>query len=174
MKDFQPRIILTGFMAAGKTTVAEALSQALLRRAVDLDHHIVAREGRTIQEIIEQDGEERFRERETAALRLLLEDSLAHIIALGGGTWTMEKNRALIKEHGCFTVWLDAPFDFCWQRIEGASNLRPLARDKESTRELYRQRRASYALARLHLSTEGKSPRQIATEIIRALPGDVN
>jgi len=169
MNESSRRIILTGFMGAGKTTVAAELARQLGCRSIDLDQFITAREGRSISDIIDQDGEARFRERENSALQIVMEENLAGVIALGGGTWTIEENRALIKANGCLTVWLNAPFELCWQRIERESNPRPLARDKESTQRLYQQRQPSYALALLHLKVLEKSPQSLATEIIKAL-----
>lgn len=160
------RIVLTGFMGAGKTTVATALASRLDCPMIDLDAFIEAREGRSISEFIDKDGEEKFREIETCALRDALQDKLTRVIALGGGTWTFESNRALISEHDCLTVWLDAPFELCWQRIEKESNLRPLARDMETTRQLYEERRASYILAKLHIhATKAQSPDSLAATI---------
>src|SRR5918911_223736 len=97
-------VVITGFMGAGKTTVAGALAERLGRRALDLDEFIAGREGRTAQTIIDEDGEQRFRELETEALREALETD-AGVIALGGGTWTIERNRALVAEHTVLTVW---------------------------------------------------------------------
>ncbi len=166
MTEALPRIILTGFMCAGKTTVAHALARRLGCRSIDLDEFIAAREGRSISAIISEVGEQHFREIETRALRDALADKAARVIALGGGAWTLERNRAILAQHDCLTVWLDAPFELCWQRIMNDSRLRPLARDKEQTRTLYEDRMDSYALATLHLhaATE-KSPDTLATEI---------
>jgi shikimate kinase len=144
-------IILVGFMGAGKTTVANALAQKLESEMADLDHFIEAREGRKIASIIDADGEARFREIETQALRDALEKNETHIIALGGGAWTIEENRKLIAEHDCLTVWLDAPFELCWSRITNEGNTRPLARDKNKARNLYNTRREVYKLATLKL-----------------------
>ena len=82
-------IIITGFMAAGKTTVATVLAQKLGYHMLDLDRSIVERSGRAIHEMIEADGEASFRAAETQALRDALEQSTACVIALGGGAWTM-------------------------------------------------------------------------------------
>ncbi|HEY0384961.1 MAG TPA: shikimate kinase, partial [Pyrinomonadaceae bacterium] len=85
---------------------------------------------------------------------------------LGGGTWTLERNRALIREHGCVTVWLDAPFALCWQRINSAPGARPLATDMERARTLYDERRTLYELAALHVeAAAGRSAGEIAAEI---------
>lgn len=164
-------IIITGFMGAGKTTAASALARRLACSMIDLDQLIEEREGRTPQVIINEDGEPPFREIESAALREALETSEARIIALGGGTWTIEHNRALIREHNCLTVWLDAPFELCWQRIESEFHARPLARDFTSARRLYDERRAFYDQATLRVRvSEERSADAIAAEIADALP----
>jgi shikimate kinase len=170
MKRRAQSIIITGFMGAGKTTIALALSRRLSCTMVDLDDLITEREGRTPQAIIDEDGEERFRELETQALSEVLEADAMRIIALGGGTWTITHNRALIKEHEGFTVWLDAPFELCWRRIESEGSVRPLGRDSGAARELYDKRRAFYDKARLRVEAcEAKTAEMIAAEIAYAL-----
>ncbi len=165
------RILLTGFMAAGKTVVAEALARSLGCAMLDLDQFIAASAGRSIQAIIDGDGEARFREMEAQALGEALEHKTARVIALGGGTWMNARNRALIAEHHGFTVWLDAPFELCWQRIiRAGDNTRPLARDYEQAGRLYEERRALYELAALRVQiNEEVDARMIATEIVNAL-----
>lgn len=168
-------IIITGFMGAGKTTTANALARRLACSMIDLDQLIEEREGRTPQVIIDQDGEPRFREIESEALRDALAIKTARIIALGGGTWTIEQNRALIKEHGAFTVWLDAPFELCWQRITRGNLSRPLARNLVSARRLYDERRAFYDQTTLRVMvSEEKSADAIAAEIFDALSRGTN
>jgi shikimate kinase len=163
-------IIITGFMGAGKTTVALILSRKLGCAVIDLDHFITQRMGRTPQAIIDEDGEQRFRELESEALSNALETGNAQTIALGGGTWTITANRALIKDRNGFTVWLDAPFELCWQRISSENSSRPLARDLNRARELYDERHAIYDQAMLRIEVcEEKSADAIALEIIDAL-----
>jgi shikimate kinase len=173
MSDSAPRIILTGFMGAGKTTVAKALARLLACRMIDLDELIAASTGRSIRALIDEDGEARFREVETRALQVALEDEGARVIALGGGTWTVERHRALLDKHNCFTVWLDAPFDLCWRRIESIKDARPLARDKEKARRLYDERLAIYKLAMFRVEVEEKMPEdELASEILARLFGE--
>ena len=168
-KQFRP-IIITGFMGAGKTSVAAALARKLDCPMIDLDSLISERAGRTAQAIIEDDGEEHFRRIESAALGDVLEKSAARVIALGGGTWTIFANRSLIKQHNGLTIWLDAPFELCWQRIENGNDVRPLARDLTSARALYDARRPIYQMAALRVEVdEGKSTELIAAEIVDAL-----
>lgn len=142
------RIVILGFMACGKTTVAKELARQLECDFVDLDSFITERHGRSPAEIIPEDGEDQFREIETLALRDVLQQNDARVIALGGGTWTIAANRTLVALHDCATVWLDAPFDLCWQRIsEGKETVRPLAPDHANALHRYETRRADYALA---------------------------
>lgn len=148
-------IIITGFMAAGKTTVARALGKLLGCTAVDLDDVITETEKRTPKQIIDQDGEAAFREVETRSLRQALSREPNQVMALGGGAWTLQRNRDLIREFGGFTVWLDAPFELCWQRIAEAKSDRPLAPNRERAQSLYDERRAIYALSSLRLNADG-------------------
>src|SRR5215213_9975443 len=159
-------IIITGFMAAGKTVVARSLARLLKCAMIDLDKFVEVHAGRTPQQIIDEDGEQPFRKIEAEALRDALERGGARIIALGGGTWTIPDNRALIREHQALTVWLDAPFELCWERIIGENDSRPLARDFESARRLYDERRAVYDQAQLCIEVSAeKSADEIAAEI---------
>lgn len=166
------RILITGFMGAGKTTVAVALAESLGCQAVDLDQSIVEREGRAIHELIAMDGEASFRETETEALQDALTRNTAGVIALGGGAWIIERNRLLIHAHQGYTVWLDAPFDLCWQRITSGEAVRPLAQNREQSGRLYTERRALYELADLRVAgTEAgraRSAPEMAAEIQRS------
>jgi shikimate kinase len=160
------RIVIVGFMGCGKTTVAKALARQLGGDSLDLDSVITEREGRSPAEIIPQDGESSFRSIETSGLNDVLENSEARVIALGGGAWTIEANRALITAHDCLSVWLDASFELCWARIMSNSNtIRPMAPDRENAEALFQFRRASYELAELRIVVNNKAPVETADEI---------
>src|SRR5438128_6320755 len=169
MKDH--RIVIVGFMGCGKTTVGRALAQRLGCEMIDLDSFITEREGRTPAEIIEEDGEPAFREIETHALRDALKMDDARVIALGGGAWTIEANRTLVAQHDCLSVWLDAPFELCWERITSSGDtLRPLAPDRESARKLYDSRRSGYQLAKLRIAQDRASEAdELVSTIVKAL-----
>jgi shikimate kinase len=158
-------------MACGKTTVGQALARQLGANFIDLDSQITETEGRSPAQIIEANGEAAFREIETLALRDLLQNRDVTVIALGGGTWTIPANRTLVALHDFLTVWLDVPFELCWQRIIGSRNtMRPLAPNHATAKQLYELRRPSYQLAQLHVDAPAeKQPGKIVSEIEVAL-----
>lgn len=163
-------IIIIGFMGSGKTTVGDALARLLDCRAIDLDSFITEHEQRSPKEIIEQDGEAAFRRIETGALRQVLLEASAGVIAVGGGAWTVAENRELIASEGGFTVWLDPPFELCWKRIESGAEARPLAPSREAAHALYAARRPVYELADARIPVdENESAEEIARKVIRAI-----
>lgn len=163
-------IVITGFMGSGKSTVARALARRLNSQMVDLDGEILRQEERSAKQIIEEDGESSFRDIETGVLRDVLQNNPAGIIALGGGAWTLPRNRDLITSAGGISVWLDAPFNLCWQRIVAGDERRPLAADEQEALGRYTERRAAYASADLHVAATGHmTADEMALEIAKAL-----
>ena len=130
-------ILITGFMGAGKTTLGGALAKRLNCIAVDLDELIHQHEGRTAKQIILEDGEVSFRDVETRYLRQTVTTGTLLVVSLGGGAWTLDRNRQLIAAAGGVTVWLDVPFDDCWKRIKDGGSERPLAPDEVRAASLW-------------------------------------
>ena len=163
-------IAITGFMAAGKTSVGRALANKLGCTFVDLDELITAQQKNTINELIKTNGEDFFRGLESKALAEVLQGSGSRVIALGGGAWSRAENRALLKDRGVRVVWLDAPFELCWQRIPLGKDARPLAPSREVAEKLYHARRPVYELAEFSLAvTENKSKEECAKELAAVL-----
>jgi shikimate kinase len=155
MKD--RRIVIVGFMGCGKTTVAKVLAARLECGMLDLDAIISAQQNQSVPDLIKERGEAGFREVETFTLQVVLDRLTPRIIALGGGAWTLERNRELITRTGCVTVFLDAAFDLCWQRITNHPVARPLALDPDSAAKLYGERHPLYALADIRIAVRDKS-----------------
>lgn len=145
----QPKTVFTGFMGVGKSTVARHLANLLKCERIDLDSVIEASEKRKIAEIINSEGEARFREIETENLKKVLQTD-AQIIALGGGAWMTGENRRLIKQCGCTTIWLESTFEHCWRNIKFSRRERPLAKNKRRARKLFDERQKFYCLADWH------------------------
>ena len=164
------RVVLIGFMGVGKTSVARHLSYMLGVDRVDLDHFIEANEKRTIADIINGDGEARYRQIETINLKNLLAVRSAPILSLGGGAWTVEENRRIIRENGYTTVWLESTFDHCWLNIKFSRKERPLAQNKVIAQKLFADRQKLYCLADWHFIikpdfTSFDAAKQMAEEI---------
>ncbi|MFN2493119.1 MAG: shikimate kinase [Pyrinomonadaceae bacterium] len=165
-------IIIAGFMGSGKTIIAESLARKLKCAFVDLDHQITLNIGRSPKEIIENDGEQSFREIETRILEEVLRNGAARVIALGGGAWPVQGNQDLISKYNGITVWLDVPFEVCWERIQTKTGERPLAADRDRAELLYAARHPHYARAELRLKLAANdSVEQIANEIAKIIPG---
>jgi len=165
-------IAITGFMAAGKTTVGRALASRLACEFVDLDEVITEQQKRSISEMIKTDGEDSFRRLETRILAEVLLPGDDFVIALGGGTWAMGDNRRLLNEQNARVVWLDAPFELCWKRIPVGDNGRPLAPSRDVAEKLYRARRPIYELAELRLAiSESENAEECVNQIAALLFG---
>ena len=92
-------IFLIGMPGAGKTTVGKALSKELNRDFYDLDLTIQEKTGKSIQNIIIYDGEEKFRQHEYDAIRELIRNKPS-VIATGGGTVLSEKTVQIMRNNG--------------------------------------------------------------------------
>jgi shikimate kinase len=143
------RIILTGFMGVGKSTVAKHLASMLGCDRLDLDAEIVDRERKSVAGIIEEHGIDEFRRIESEVLAHVLGNG-ARVIALGGGAWTIPANRELIKSRNFSSIWLETGFDHCWLNIVNSKRIRPLARNKSEALRLFEERRKVYCLADWH------------------------
>ena len=162
------KLIITGFMGCGKTQVARELARRLNLEMIDLDERITELEGRSPAQLIVEEGEPAFRTIESNALRELLEVNAAGVVALGGGAWIEETNRELIQQYGCLSVWLDAPFEICWERIEASGEHRPLGRTREQAQALFDRRRPIYQLADIHIPvTAEDDPASLVDRICR-------
>lgn len=173
-------IILVGFMASGKTTLGEALADALGYRFTDLDRYIERKEGKSIAEIFAARGESAFRAAEARALDEVLADSgRGVVLALGGGTPCREGVMERLNAKG-ITVHLDTSVERFAERIILQGATRPLAAGKSADEltayiaAMLEKRNPYYGKAAIRFdSTRLENEEQVAdsvkrlTEIIR-------
>jgi shikimate kinase / 3-dehydroquinate synthase len=133
-----PKVALIGFMGAGKSTAARALGP----ESADVDAVIESREGRSVQQIFEAEGEQTFRELEERVTLELLDDPSLNAVALGGGAIASPRVRDALA--AARVVWLDVEVDDAWERASRTAGIRPLARDPQHFEQLYEQRRPLY------------------------------
>lgn len=141
----EKRLVLIGFMGSGKTSVGLKLSYRLRMPVEDTDKLLERREGRTIKEIFDRDGEAYFREQETALLRELAGKKQRVIYSVGGGTPVRPENRELLKKLGT-VVYLRISPEKVYERLRGDTS-RPLlqcANPLQKIRELMAQRNEAY------------------------------
>jgi shikimate kinase len=166
------RIVLTGFMGAGKSTVGRLLAAELGWEFVDVDQQIEARAGMTIAEIFTTDGEAVFRRKESAEIARALGRERV-VIALGGGAPEILANRLLLEQTAATVViFLDAPFEVLFDRCvlqEGAA-IRPVLMDAEAAAQRFRQRAPHYRrCARHHVETARQAPQETVAQVLQLL-----
>ena len=162
------RIVLVGFMGAGKSTVGRILARALEWDFVDLDDEIARREGSRPAEIIGSRGIERFRELESVAARELLRREKV-VIAMGGG-WAAQPGHMASLKPGSPSVWLRVDPATALERIRKSGIPRPLLEGPDpraAAVALLQHRVTHYGRSSITIETEGRSPEEVAGEILR-------
>ncbi|MEJ2093177.1 MAG: shikimate kinase AroL [Syntrophobacterales bacterium] len=167
-------LVLIGGRACGKSSVGQALAQALQRPFVDLDEVLVAEAGCSIAEIVAEEGWPGFRRREKE-----LVERWGHrpgqVLAPGGGVVLDPENVRVLREHG-LVVWLHAKPATLSQRLrqdQGSRDFRPSLTGADPTAEMERvltEREPLYrAAAHLVMDTEGLSIAEVVRSILEAI-----
>lgn len=164
--------ILIGYMGCGKTTVGEYLAKQCKLPFLDTDQLIEEEQGCSISRIFSDQGEEAFRDIETACLRKLLEEQTEGVLSVGGGLPLREENRRLLRAMGT-VVYLRAGAAAIYERLE-RDETRPLLQTDDRMGKIVQMleiREPYYeAAAHVRISTEGRTPEEIAEEITRSRP----
>ena len=163
-------IVIIGFMGTGKTTVGRLVAGRLGWRFVDLDAVIEELAGKKIPDIFRGEGEAAFRRLEAAALGRALGGERT-VLATGGGAACQEANLAMMLERGRVVALSATPEEVLSRAgrasgrplLDGASD--PLAQ----ARALLREREPYYARAHVRVDTVGKSPEDVAAEVLAAV-----
>jgi shikimate kinase len=155
-------------MGAGKTTVAQLLADAWGVSARDTDHDVEAVAGKPVSEIFVDDGEAAFRALEAAAVASALEEHDG-VLALGGGAVLAETTRKNLDGHT--VVYLQVGLSDAVKRV-GLGSGRPmlLGNVRARIKQLLDERAPIYAaVATITVDTDGRSPEDVAAEIITRL-----
>lgn len=141
-------VALTGFMAAGKSTIGKKLARRLGVAFYDIDDLIVERHG-AVSDIFYTQGEKQFRSYERDAIAHVVDDEAPGIIALGGGAVTFDATLRLLKKR-TYRVFVKVPPEQILGRLRKSPRVRPLLGPLPSLtkiRELYEKRMPRYAHA---------------------------
>ena len=161
------RLVLTGFMGAGKTTVGRLLAERLRWDFLDLDASIESRAGLTVPAIFATHGEARFRQLESEALASAL-GRRNIVLALGGGAAETLTNRLLLEQTpGTFTIFLDAPFPTLFDRCMLQDIARPVLEDPAAAQLRFNKRHPLYRrLANLTIATSNQTPAETVDALL--------
>jgi shikimate kinase/3-dehydroquinate synthase len=161
------QIVLTGFMAAGKTAVGRKLARRLGREFIDTDRLIEKQAGCAIAEIFASAGEKEFRRLEREVVAALSPEPPA-VIATGGGTFVDERNRERLRELGV-VVCLVTSMDTTLERTKRGGK-RPLAAGGRAQLEkLFRKRMPVYRQADVLVETDGLTLEQSVTRVLNMI-----
>ncbi len=162
-------LAIVGYMGSGKSTVGHIVAEALGWEFIDLDRRIEERVGLSIPELFESSSEHFFRDLERRELLEALDGPAERVISCGGGVVIDPRNRDRLMEVATVFLWEDS--DVLYRRTRGPG--RPLrGTNFEDFARRYAERLPYYLeVASLHIEPEGRSPRQLADEIIEWLRG---
>ena len=133
-------VALIGMPSSGKTTVGRQLAKQLGKTFVDLDEEIVKADGRSIPDIFAAEGEDGFRQRETAQTARFYKEG-HRLLSCGGGIIKRPENLRLLRQNGVI-LFLDRPLD---SLVVGGG--RPLSSSPEALRAMEAERRPLYLAA---------------------------
>ncbi|MEF2246485.1 shikimate kinase [Paenibacillus sp. IITD108] len=130
-------IVLVGMSGAGKSTLGVLLAKALGMDYVDTDIVIEQREGKLLQEIIENDGIDKFlRIEEKAVLELQLENC---VIATGGSVIYSEKAMNVLKQ-GSKVIYLHVQYEEIKRRLINVTTRGIVIKKGNDLKDVYEER----------------------------------
>ena len=167
------KIFLIGFMGSGKTYWGKQLSEKLKLPFFDLDEQIESSEGKTINQLFAENGEEYFRLLEKDTLHIITESHDSFIMATGGGTPCYFNNIDYMNKGGT-TVWVNTPVDVLCERLTKEKANRPLLKNLDDTQikgfilKKFSDRKIYYEQAEILMDEEGKNIDKIVERIFHA------
>jgi 3-dehydroquinate synthase len=170
---FKPNIILTGFMATGKTTVGKLLAEQLKYQFVDTDDLIVERSGQTVAEIFREKGEAAFRKMESDLARELGEKE-GIVVSTGGRLMLDPANAAALSRRGRVFCLVAAPKEILDRVSKDKHVKRPLLEAPNAMQrivELMQQREEDYARFP-QMVTSAKTPDEVTRNLVGIFQAD--
>jgi shikimate kinase len=162
------RIVLTGFMGSGKSTVGPLLAARLGWRFIDVDEVIEQEAGAKIAELFARHGESPFRDREHATIaRLAAGDTL--VLALGGGAIEHAETRTLLlSTPATLLVHLEVELATTLARCAGTEHIRPILADRSNLANRYGKRLPLYRTAHVSIPVDALTPDEIVDAVLEA------
>lgn len=166
----QPRLYLTGFMGAGKSTIGKILAHRIGYRFHDTDYLVMRGFRKPVSRIFSENGEEAFRKAEILVLKELANRHRV-VVSTGGGTLTRDEAFNIAYPSGAL-VYLRAPVADLYERVIFSPKDRPIV-DVPDTESVFlarfEQRRHYYEQADLTVDTVNRRPDDVVADIIGGL-----
>jgi shikimate kinase len=153
-------------MCSGKSTVGKLLADKLGYTFWDIDQVIEEREGKSIEEIFRDEGEEYFRSLERSVLEEFLKKEKV-VVSTGGGLGADQIAMETMKSAG-LVVWLDLDFETFLQRCAHQEGRPLLKKGMDYLRALMEEREKVYRLAHVRLKTD-KPPNALVERLLSQL-----
>ena len=162
------RIVLTGFMGSGKSTVGPMIAQRVGWKFIDVDNVIVDETGMAISDFFARHGETAFRKREHDTIARLAQEN-ALVLALGGGAIEDAMTRQLLRTgQGTLLVHLEVGLATTLARCRGTEDTRPVLADQTNLVRRYEQRMPLYRTAHVSIGVDALTPEQVVGAVIAA------
>jgi len=162
-------IVLIGMAGVGKSTIGMALARALGFSFIDVDKYILEKDGRTIQEIIDEQGEEALLQLEK---RRMYEINLPRMVVAPGGSIIYHPDLMEYLKRNAILVYLEDSFENIAGKLAGGLDRGIVGLKSKSLRQVYEERKPLYSkYADITLNCQGKSQDQVVSEILQYYSG---
>ena len=128
MNTSSKNIFLIGMMGSGKSYWGKAIAAMIGYRYVDMDELLIHEEGKSINQIFEENGEQYFRDKETEILNTSFLWKDKFVMATGGGLPCFNNNIDTLNKQG-ITIWINEPVEILCQRLLKEKDHRPLIKN---------------------------------------------
>ena len=162
---FMKNIILIGMPGCGKSTSGVLLAKKLGLDFIDTDLIIQLKQKNTLQNLIDKDGLDKFREYENDALLAVTAESGA-VIATGGSAIFCEEGMKYLKQHGV-CVYLGLSLDTLSRRLTNLKTRGIACRSGETLEDIFNEREPFYnRYADITINCAQKSSEETVEQII--------
>ena len=168
MKNTTKNIVLTGFMATGKSSVGKNLATKLNMNFADTDKFIEKKFNKKVKDIFKENGEQFFRQQETKVIEEI-SNLTSYVISCGGGVVLNKYNIDLLRKNGII-INLCASAQEIYKRIANNED-RPLLQNTslQKIQELMDSRKKFYTNCDMSIKTDNLSVEEITNLIISKL-----
>jgi len=166
------KLVLLGYMACGKTSVAKLVAKMSHLKYIDLDTYISFKEEMSVPNIFKTKGEIYFRKIESRYLKDILVQKSGYVLAVGGGTPCYGQNMELINNHAT-SIFINVSLNTLVSRLKSEKKSRPLVANLDDSdlnefvaKHLF-ERLPFYEKAQYIIDGSDKNTETIASEILK-------